>query len=171
MKTGGANGGEGVDAAELAFMDYFVRVAQGMGLSRSLGELFGFLYAQAGPVAFEEILGRLGQSKGSVSQGLRTLKRIRAVRTEYRHGDRRTYYSAETSLRSLFAGLMEETVLPHLRSSNESLGEIETLVDHLASDNPDRHAVLADRLGRLRNWSQKSQTVLPLLLRLFPSTK
>lgn len=149
---------------ETAFIGYFVRIAQAFGLPKSLGELFGFLFAQGEPVAFEDVVERLGLSKGSASQGLRFLQRINAVRTDYRVGDRRTYYSAEVSLRQLFAGLLDETVLPHLRESREALPGLEALVAE--TPDPARRAVLKDRVGRLRNWTTQTNRFLPLFLRL-----
>ncbi|MCD8481572.1 MAG: hypothetical protein LR015_02170 [Verrucomicrobia bacterium] len=152
--------------AEIAFMEYFVRIAQAFSLPRSLGELFGYLFAQAEPVSFDHIFAALGQSKGSVSMGLRTLQRLQAVRTEYKVGDRRTYYVAETSLRRLLGGIMEDTILPQLRTSNESLNLIEQQID--TTSNPTDKAILQDRLKRLRHWTEKSQTALTLLNKFFP---
>lgn len=51
-----------------------------LGLPKSLGEIYGFIFASAEPPTFAEIEHKLGLSKGSVSQGLRALRELGAIR-------------------------------------------------------------------------------------------
>lgn len=51
-----------------------------LGLPKSLGEIYGLVFASAEPTTFADIEHKLGLSKGSVSQGLRALRELGAVR-------------------------------------------------------------------------------------------
>ena len=58
--------------AELAV--FFVRMAGILGVPRSVAEIYALLYASPDAVDFDQVQGRLGMSKGSVSQGLKFLR-------------------------------------------------------------------------------------------------
>ena len=51
-----------------------------LGLPKSMGEIYGLVFASAEPPTFADIEQKLGLSKGSVSQGLRALRELGAVR-------------------------------------------------------------------------------------------
>src|SRR5260221_5147927 len=73
---------------ELESIDLFIRSVQVLGLPRSIGEIYGFLFAQAQPQPMEILVRRLGISVGSVSQELQFLKNIGAVKVTFHPGDR-----------------------------------------------------------------------------------
>ena len=76
---------------EVEGIDYFVRFMNLLGLPRSVGEIYGLLYFSKHPMSMDEIVKRLGMSLGSASQGLRTLRSFKAIRTTYVMGDRKDY--------------------------------------------------------------------------------
>lgn len=59
---------------EAEFVRFFVQMAGALVLPRSVGEIFGLLFAARDPVPFDEVASRLGISKGSASQGLAFLE-------------------------------------------------------------------------------------------------
>src|ERR1700729_2801704 len=99
---------------ELESIDLFIHSVQALGLPRSIGEIYGFLFAQPRPQPMEILIRRLGISVGSASQGLKFLKNIGAVKMTLHPGDRREFFSAQTELRKLVVGLIKERIQPHL---------------------------------------------------------
>src|SRR5271156_2053503 len=99
---------------ELESIDLFIRSVQVLGLPRSIGEIYGFLFAQSQPQPMEVLIRRLSISVGSASQGLKFLKNIGAVKVTLHPGDRREFFSAQTELRKLVVGLIKEHIQPHL---------------------------------------------------------
>jgi len=150
-------------AVEREVIDLFVRVADLLGLPRSVGELYGALFISPRPMHMDELRGRLNLSKGATSQGLRLLRGFGAVRTTYLPGDRRDYFTAETELRKLVGGFLREQVQPHLRSGAERLDGLERLLEGVP---PEDRAFVAERLGRLANWRRRSERILPLMMKL-----
>jgi hypothetical protein len=54
-------------------------VVQIFGVPKSVGQIYGLLYASPEPLSFSDIVVRLGISKGSASQGLRLLRSLGAI--------------------------------------------------------------------------------------------
>jgi DNA-binding transcriptional regulator GbsR (MarR family) len=158
-----------LDPVEEEFVAYFVRLASALGLPRSVGEIFGLLFAAPDPVPFDEVVSRLGISKGSASQGLKFLAQVGAIAPVYVPRDRRTFYEAETRMRKLFGNALRESVKPHLEGNRSQLARIEErLSEAEAEDGIDgRAAHYRTRLGSLRGWNDKALQLLPLLERVF----
>lgn len=142
----------------------FVRAADMLGLPKSVGEIYGLLYATEEALPLDAIVTRLSISKGSASQGLRFLRHLNAVRLVYVTGDRRDHFVPETSLRALAAGFIKERISPHLESGQARLQHLEQLIEQ-EGDN----AHLRDGLRRLRLWHQRAKRLLPFLRRFVSS--
>lgn len=150
----------GLTPFEERMVRFFIDLAQGFSLPKSVGEIFGLVFASPEPVPFDAIVARLGISAGSASTGLKFLQRMGALRTVYVANDRRSFFEPEMSLRRLLDGLLNEKLMPHLRQSSTHLEELDDLLPE--KDSPD-HAVLAHRLSHLENWRRKASTLLPLI--------
>lgn len=148
-------------AFEKECIDIFVRAAAVLAVPRSIGEIYGLLFASAEPLPMDAIVHRLAISKGSASQGLRWLRDVGAIRSEYVPGDRRDHFVAETELRRLAAGFLREQVRPHLESGANLL----TRLDSAAAEADDPRFA-AGRVKKLRRWHRFGGQVLPLLLRV-----
>ncbi len=132
---------------------------QQLGLSRSVGQIFGVIYASSRPLAFADVMASLELSKGSVSQGLRFLRELGAIKFAEMPGDRREFFVAETELRRLLAGMLRTRVRAPLQSGAERLKLIQRRL--AASDEPD-HDFLKQRLASLQTWHRKALFFLPL---------
>ena len=93
---------------ELESINFFVRMMSILGFPRSVGEIYGLLYFTPNPLTMEQIAKRLGISIGSASQGLKSLRSLKAVRTNYIPGDRRDHYLAEREFRRLFSTFIKD---------------------------------------------------------------
>jgi hypothetical protein len=57
----------------------FADIVSALGIPKSIGQIYGLLYASATPLSFSDIVDRLDISKGSVSQGLQLLRSLGAI--------------------------------------------------------------------------------------------
>ena len=80
-----------LSALEVEVIDLFVAATRLLGLPRSLGEIYGLLFMAPKPLTFDQLVSRLRISKGSVSQGLKTLRAFGSVKLSYVPGDRREH--------------------------------------------------------------------------------
>lgn len=136
-----------------------VEAVRPWGLSPSVGQIFGVIYVSRKPLAFADVAARLELSKGSVSQGLRFLRTLGAIKRVVVPGDRRELYVAETELRRLLTGLLKTRVSMPLQAGVERLKTIQRQL--AVSDEPDRD-FLAQRLAGLRAWHRKALFILPV---------
>jgi HTH-type transcriptional regulator, glycine betaine synthesis regulator len=145
-------------------VDFFVDGVRVLGLPRSLGEIYGLLFISNEPLSLDDLVCDLGISKGSVSQGLRTLRTLGAVREAPGNGDRRTYYEPAVDLKRLVGGFIREQVRPHLDSGKTKLQSIADTARQ--TTDPVEREFFNDRIERLESWMKRGGQVLPLLQKM-----
>ncbi len=154
----------GLGALERQVVDFFVDGVRVLGLPRSIGEIYGMLFISPDPLSLDDLVLRLGISKGSASQGLRALKRLGAVREASVGEERRTYFEPAVELKRLVGGFIREQIRPHLESGKAKIGRLEAAVRSEAD--PERKKFLTERLARIEQWMRSGGRVLPVLQKL-----
>ncbi len=172
----------------------FVQLAQAMGMQRSLGEIYGLLYATPEPLAFQDIVDRLGLSKGSVSQGLRFLRTVGAIQPVVVAGDRREFFEPVLELRALVGGFLKERLNPELeswgvrakslkiedfaRATSDDAGAVSSQLSAnssglsasglkaKSSQLAARQKLIQARIDKLKAWHKKANLVLPMVSKL-----
>lgn len=87
------------------FIESIGLVAQGDGLQRIAGRLFGLMVFEKGPFSFSELAELLQVSRGSISSSARTLQSLGIIERVGKAGDRQDYYQlAENPYSMLFEG-------------------------------------------------------------------
>ena len=138
-----------------------VRVA---GLPRSVGEIYGLLFASAEPLAMDDLVVRLNISKGSVSQGLKFLRTLGAIRGVEGPDVRRTYYEGDIELKKLVGGFIREQMRPHMESGKDRLKSLEAEV--AKEEDGAKQAFYDERVKKLERWLKQAKLVLPLIQRV-----
>lgn len=145
-------------------VDFFVDGVRVLGLPRSLGEIYGLLFITQEPLSLDDLVAKLGISKGSASQGLRTLRTLGAVIEAPQPADRRTYYQPAVQLKPLVGGFIREQVRPHLESGKSKLRQLQTATE--LSDDPQQRQFFNERIERLESWMNRCGQVLPILQKM-----
>ncbi len=151
-------------AIERQVVDFFVDGVKVLGLPRSIGEIYGLLFVSREPLSLDDLVTALGISKGSASQGLRTLKGLGAIREVQVGTERRTYFVAAVELKRLVGGFIREQIRPHLESGRSKIGRLEEAAKR--EIDPARREFLGERLGRLEHWLKSGGRVLPVIQKL-----
>lgn len=146
---------------EKEVVDIFVRMAGVLSLPRSVGELYGLLFISPVPLCINDCMQKLNISKGSTSQGLKILRSFGAVKPIYIPGDRRDFFEAESGLRQIVTGFVNEQVRPHLDNGKERMARLESLVEHADLE---QREFFADRVDRLKGWQKRANLLLPFAL-------
>jgi len=149
-------------------VDLGVAGATAFSLPRSVGSIFGLIFASAQPLGLDDIAQKLEISRGSASMGLNYLHKMGAIKAVETQGIRRTVYEPEMSVRRLIEGILQATVLPHLRDSGERLAALE---QSLISVDPTDQSILKARLKTLRGWRSKAQTLAPVVKKILGAKK
>jgi DNA-binding transcriptional regulator GbsR (MarR family) len=151
---------------ERQVVELFVDGVRVLGLPKSIGEIYGLLFISPISLSLDDFVSRLGISKGSASQGIRTLKELGAVREAPASGnsERRTYYEPALELKSMVGGFIREQIRPHLQSGRTKVANLIDSTNQLTD--PSERDFYCDRLERLEQWMIKSGRVLPVLQKL-----
>ncbi len=141
-------------------IELFVGGAQLIGLPKSLGQIYGYLYSAVEPATMDQVIVDLGISKGSASQGLKFLRQLGAVKTQLIIGDRRDHFVAEVRSKKLMGGFIREKLTPALEDGAERVGFIREL---LAQEGLMGDSVQKDQVVKLETWNKKLKMALPLI--------
>jgi HTH-type transcriptional regulator, glycine betaine synthesis regulator len=153
-----------LEGLERQIVDLFVDGVKVLGLPRSIGEIYGVLFISPAPLALDDLVEKLGISKGSASQGLRALKGLGAVREVEGNAERRTYFEPAVDLKRLVGGFIREQVRPHIESGKKKIGKLAEAARE--EPDPERRAFFQERVERIDNWTRRGGQVLPLLQRI-----
>ena len=153
-----------LDALEQQVVNVFVDGVRVLGLPRSIGEIYGLLFISQEPLSLDDLVRRLNISKGSVSQGLRALKSLGAIREATGITDRRAHFEPAVELKRLVGGFIREQVRPHLDSGKSKVKRLNVMIGSV--EDPVRRDFLKERVERLDQWMRRGGRVLPVLQKL-----
>jgi len=148
-----------LDEWELGVIDLFLNAANSIGLPRSYGQIYGLLFCRDQSLSMDEIIKLLGISKGSASQGLRSLRQLGAISSVFEPGDRKERFVAEIRLRKLVGGFLREQADPHLDKGVGRLKQIKSLVNDLEDMDARKRGVRRHEI--LSGWHRQMSRLLP----------
>jgi DNA-binding transcriptional regulator GbsR (MarR family) len=162
-RNGSSGSNDKLNPLEAEVIALFVQMSRALGQPRSLGEIYGLLFISARPLAMDDLIERLGLSKGSASMGLRFLRNAGAIKMVYVPGDRRVHYEAVAELRNLVTRFLRDQIVPHLDSGLSRLEQIAGMVKQLPAD---QRARVNNRITMLQSWERKSRKFLPIVVKI-----
>jgi DNA-binding transcriptional regulator GbsR (MarR family) len=147
----------------IAMIDLFVGGALVIGLPKSVGQIYGYLYSAVEPTTMDQVITELGISKGSASQGLKFLRQLGAVKVQFVVGDRRDHFVAEVKSKKLMGGFIREKLTPALEDGVDRISFIRELMteDSLLEDR-----AYANQVIKLDIWQKKLKLALPVIQKL-----
>lgn len=147
----------------IAMIDLFVSGALLVGLPKSVGQIYGYLYSVEDPAPMDQIIQELGISKGSASQGLKFLRQLGAVKVQFILGDRRDHFIAEVKSKKLMGGFIREKLSPALEDGVDRIAHIRTLLTDDGLINEPLHKA---QVVKLETWQKKLKLALPVIQKL-----
>ena len=153
---------QNITALEQGVIDLFADGMKVIGLPKSVGEIYGLLFARDAVLSLDDLVLVLDVSKGTASQGLKMLRTLGAVREVDSFDSRKTYYQADVELKSLVGGFIREEIRPHMNSAQVKIGALRELVD-------EGDSFALDRVERLDKWRRKASLLLPILQKILSS--
>lgn len=156
-----ANGrAEHVVSFESGVVDFFVETAAILSVPKSVAAIYGVLFASAMPLSFAEIEARLDLSKGSISQGLRALREIGAIKEVSTAADRAELFTPDTEMRKIIAHFLENRVEHQLSSAQSRFKEFGKALSAYSNG---EQKILKQRVKKLEAWNAKTRALLPLI--------
>lgn len=144
---------------EVAVVDLFLNAVQSVGLPKSLGQIYGLLFCRDKPLAMDEVMKLLSISKGSASQGLRSLRQLGAVSSVFAPGDRKERFVAEIRLRKLVSGFLKEQAEPHMEKGVSRLEHLRKLLSLEDDEESIQRGTRREEI--LSGWHRQMSRLLP----------
>ena len=156
-----------VVAFEESVVEFFLEAAVILGVPKSLAAIYGVCFASPTPLSFSEVQERLDISAGSISQGLRILQNVNALKVVTSPHTKREMFEPDLELRKLIAHYLEERVEKQLNSGR---GRLQAIAGAIPEGSHDSSKILRARLKSLQAWHDKSRRVLPMIKTLLKLT-
>src|SRR5437763_155063 len=102
MKVSKAALGERLQEVEDQFVDLWRTMSSLWGISPTMAQIHGLLYISGAALSMDDIMDRLGISRGNVSMNLSKLVEWGLVRRVHKRGDRRDYYESIKDVWEMF---------------------------------------------------------------------
>ena len=151
--------GEAQVAFDHATVSFFVDAADLLGVPKSVAAIYGIVFASPEPLTFAEIEARLNVSKGSISQGLRVLREVGALKEVSAPEERAERFTPDLELRRLVERFLENRLRKQLDAGANRLA---TLREAIPTENEDDAEVLRGRLKSVQDWHRKARALLPV---------
>src|SRR5579862_8608740 len=90
------------EQVEQDFVGLWRRMSSLWGISPTMAEIHGLLYITGAALSMDEIMARLGISRGNVSMNLSKLAEWGLIRRVHKRGDRRDYYESLSDVWEMF---------------------------------------------------------------------
>lgn len=147
---------------EAECIQFFEEVVHLLGVQRSIGQIYGLLFASSVPLSFTDIVDILKISKGSASQGLRLLRELGAVRSTGGKQDRRELFEPELGLRNLVGGILRDRIEPLVGRGRQRMVQIRESAQGI--DDPVARKFALTRIKQLETWRGQMGLLLPILM-------
>ena len=144
---------------EEAVVDFFVDAADLLGVPKSVAVLYGIVFASPQPLSFADIQARGTLSKGSVSQGLRVLREMGAIKEVSAPADRSELFTPDLEMRRLIQRFLEQRLEKQLAAGKSRLSALQRALPNLEKSDAE---TLRCRLQQLQSWHEKARALLPI---------
>jgi DNA-binding transcriptional regulator GbsR (MarR family) len=146
---------------EDSILNLCVKLCAILGLPKSVGLIYGAVFVSTRPIEAGEICKNLKISRGSVSQGLKFLKELGAIRSEGLSGNRAEHFVTEDHLRKAIETFVTRKIGPAF----DELGlEVERLENDSTQPLPEN---LREKLETIRRWHGHGRLLLPVVSGFF----
>lgn len=155
-------------ASQLKVADTIGSLMEFWGFKRSVGRLWTMLYLSPSPLGANDLGERLSMSAGSVSMTLAELTRWGAVHKTWVPGERREYFTVESSVWKLLTRVLREREHTLLHDASQTLATAQSAL-HQMLDSADSaqarhlHFVL-DRIQRLSLLAALVETAIDAII-------
>jgi len=138
----------------------FQRAAAAFSLAPSVGQIYGLLFSSEEPLSMDQIMTRLGTSRGGTHQSLRWLRQVGAVERHFKPGQRKEFFAAVLNLRKLAGAFVAARINPHVESGVEHL---QRLRSSLPDGEGDKAVFQRERYKQMERWHSFLGDIMPFI--------
>lgn len=144
-------------------------VCQALGLPKSVGQVFGYLYMSTIPQTLDDIAASLQISKASASNSVRQISGWGAARTVWVPGARKEHYEVVGDLNNLVSGFVNDFLKPKFSIADKKLAEISTTLEEEKDSgiiDEEQFAHYSKKIKQINKLQRNVRKLAPLARRL-----
>lgn len=126
------------------------------GINKTMAQIHALLMVSAEPVSMEDVMEELQISRGNASMNLRALMDWGIVYKEYKHGERREFFTAEKDLDELAVKISRERSKREIKPALKILKEVSNIKTNNSGD--EKHFI--DQTTKLYDFVLKADNML-----------
>jgi len=157
-----------LEKVEDDFVELWNNMASLWGISPTMARIHGLLYITGASLSMDDIMARLGISRGNVSMNLSKLVEWGLVRRVHKRGDRREYYQSLSDVWEMFTLVASQR---KRREIDPILSTLRRCRDELTADPAAGTAAAQDRLRRIHELLKFVTLMDSLAQRFFESQR
>ncbi|MCH8474835.1 MAG: transcriptional regulator [Opitutales bacterium] len=146
-------------SAELETIAAWVMLAETLGIPRSYAQIYGLCFISPRPVTAVDCVEKLKMSRSSVGQGLKVLRELGAIRSQFALGSRSESFAIEPDLGVLLQSVLGGKIVPAFQQFFEKM---ETVAGNQSND---LEGIPIARVEKLRRWRKKLSRLEKLISR------
>jgi len=151
--------GRTLTEAEFGLIENWVKLADTLGLPKSLAQIYGLIFISKGSVSAQDCVDILKMSRSSAGQGLKSLRDVGAIRPAFELGARREAFIIESDISVVIQGILKSRLFPAFEAFFVQMGKTgQTL-------KPGEDTFCINRLQKLEGWRDKFNQAQGWLLR------
>ena len=143
---------------EESVVAFFMESAAILGVPKSVAALYGICFASSEPLSYSDFQARLNLSAGSISQGLKVLREVGALKLV--RVDARECMTPDLELRKLIEHWITQRLQRQLSAGQSRL---QTISKTVPGGRSPASKALRDRIKALQGWHDKASAVLPFV--------
>lgn len=117
-----------LELAQNKFIASIGTLSESFGLNQFIAQLYAVLYLSDKPLSLDELVEKLGASKGNISLNIRELEKWGAVRNVWVKGSRKDYYEAEPDVKKVAINKIKASVEKRIGQVSNMMEEFKELV-------------------------------------------
>lgn len=142
-----------LDMAQHKFIEHIGKLCDSFGLNKFVAQLYALLYLSDRPLSLDDMVERLGVSKGNISINIRELEKWGAVKNIWVKGSRKDYYEAELDLKKVIANKLKSGIQKRINEVSDMSDEFKSIVEsaenELSDDEKKVARVYEERLKKI----------------------
>ncbi len=148
------------------FIQGISRIANFWGLPRASGAMYAAVYLSPEPITLDELVEQVGISKGAVSTNVRSLERLGMIHKQFRVGDRKDYYIAETDFWKIVKDILREREKNEFDLALRTVGQSLDIARKAGPDSPELADFYKERIKGMKKFFDSLDNLVATIIAL-----
>ncbi len=160
-----------LELAQHRIIESIGKLCDSFGLNRFVAQLYALLYLSNKPLSLDDMVDKLGVSKGNVSVNIRELEGWEAVKSVWVKGSRKNYYEANLDVKGLLINKLKSGIQKRVSEISGMIDEFKQIIQLQEDDWTEEEKQIAriyeERIKEIEDLKAVALNALSLADKLF----